>query len=138
MNCGGRVHGYHVCNDIWEAGIPYEREPSNTMDRYAIAIKMKNKGWTSTQQNLPPMFDLSEKRKHCFWGCKVMYNYAVTLTCTCFVNKFWYLIFMVFTCKYYTIKISMAIQLCFVFCSLNPPDVTPVTSTSHYHEQSEF
>jgi len=115
MNHGGRVHGYHVCNDIWEAGIPYEREPSNTMDRYAIAIKMKNKGWTSTQQNLPPMFDLSEKMKPLFlyvWEMKShLYNYAVTPTCTCFMNKFWYLIFMVFTCKYYTTKISMAIQL---------------------------
>ena len=37
------VHGYHVYCEIWEAAVGEvlvcEREPRNTVDRYAVAVK---------------------------------------------------------------------------------------------------
>ena len=64
------IRGYHVYKEIWEpvAGevLMCEREPHNSLDQYAVAVKKKNGNYhqTFTTKVIKSMFTLFAMRQY--------------------------------------------------------------------------
>ena len=63
------VRGYHVYKTVWAAAVGEvlicRREPTNSADRYAVAV-LKDRGndyWTLTAEDVKSLFSVLEKRR---------------------------------------------------------------------------